>query len=131
MSTGPEHEDNPRDRKQLAEQLGVVLQRTRKEQGRSASAVAREASMSRSYLSYVENGHFSEIGIDKLTRLISVLGLSADAVLQEAGYLPSQPQGFPEPKAYLGTVYDLSPSEIEHATAFLDFLAEREHPSKH
>ena len=130
MSTSSEPQNDPRDRKQLAERLGVVLQRIRKEQGRSASAVAREAGMSRSYLSYVENGHFAEIGIDKLTRLISVLGLSADSVLQEAGYLPSQSQGFPEPKVYLATVYDLSPIEIEHATAFLDFLAEREQSSK-
>jgi transcriptional regulator with XRE-family HTH domain len=130
MSKNSETKDDPRDRKQLAKRLGDLLQRFREEQGRSASAVAREAGMSRSYLSYVENGHFGEIGIDKLTRLISVLGLSADAVLQEAGYLPSQPQGFPEPKAYLATVYGLAPNEIEHATAFLDFLAAREHASK-
>lgn len=130
MTTGHDNQDDPRDRKLLAKRLGEVLARLRKEQSLSAAAVARDAGLSRSYLSYVENGKFGEIGIDKLTRLISVLGVSADAVLQEAGYLQSQPQGFPDPKAYLSTVYGLSPSEIEHATAFLDFLAEREHSSK-
>jgi len=119
-----------RDTKPLAKRLGEVLARHRKEQGLSAAAVARDAGLSRSYLSYVENGKFGEIGIDKLTRLITVLGVSADAVLQEAGYLPSQPEGLPEPKAYLSTVYDLSPEHIDHATAFLDFLVEREHSPK-
>lgn len=119
-----------RDTKPLAKRLGEVLSRHRKEQGLTATAVARDAGLSRSYLSYVENGKFGEIGIDKLTRLIEVLGVSADAVLQEAGYLPSQPEGLPDPKAYLATVYKLSPDQIDQAKAFLDFLAEREHSPK-
>jgi transcriptional regulator with XRE-family HTH domain len=122
--------NNDRDPKLLAKRLGEVLAHRRKEQGLSASATARDAGLSRSYLSYIENGHFADIGIDKLTRLISVLGGSADAVLQEAGYLPAQPEGLPDPKAYLSTVYSLPPDQVEHATAFLDFLAEREHASK-
>ena len=70
------------------------------------------------------------MGLDKLTRLIEVLGVFADAVLQEAGYLPSQPEGLPNPKTYLAAVYELSPDQIDQAKAFLDFLAEREHSPK-
>jgi transcriptional regulator with XRE-family HTH domain len=121
---------NKRDSKKLAENLGSALARHRKERGLSVSAVAREAGLSRSYLSYVENGAFADIGIDKLSRLIAVLGVSSDALLQEAGYLPSQPDGLPDPKAYLATVYDLPPDQVETAISFLDFLIEREHSSK-
>jgi hypothetical protein len=56
--------------------------------------------------------------------------VSSDALLQEAGYLPSQPDGLPDPKAYLATVYDLPPDQVETAISFLDFLIEREHSSK-
>lgn len=119
-----------RDPAQLAKRLGEVLASHRKELGLSASSVARDAGLSRSYLSYVENGKFGEIGIDKLSRVLSVLGTSADAVLEEAGYLPAGRDGLPEPKAYLAKVYGLSAGQLDQATAFLDFLAEGEHSPK-
>lgn len=130
MSSSKSNQQEARDPKLLARQLGEVLARRRKELGLSASSVARDAGLSRSYLSYVENGHFGEIGIDKLARILSVLGASADVVLEEAEYLPATRDGLPEPKAYLAKVYGLSPEQLDQAIAFLDFLAEREHSPK-
>lgn len=112
--------------KDAGARLGPILKRSRIEQGIPAAQLARDTGLSRSYLSYLETGRFAEVGLDKLVRLLLALDLSADRVLQEAGYLPQTPQDLPEPKIYLRTQYQLSPAALEQAQAFLEFLQQRE-----
>ena len=76
-------------------------------------------------MSYLENGTFDDIHVEKLAIILKALGASAEVVLQEAGYLPAQPSGFPEPRAYLTTTYGLSRDDVDHALAYLDFLASK------
>ena len=92
----------------------------------SAATLAKQAGLSRSYLNYLETGKFAEVGLDKFSRIVAALDLSADRVLRDAGYLAQGPEGLPEARSYLGTHYGLSPTSIEQALAFLEFLASRE-----
>lgn len=106
--------------------LGIVLRKLREERGMSAAGLAKQTGLSRSYLNYLETGKFAEVGLDKFSRVVSALGLSADRVLREAGYLPVGAEGLPEARTYLATQYGLSLSNLEHALAFLEFLASRD-----
>lgn len=108
------------------QRLGAVVRALREERGMSAPRLAKESGLSRAYLNYLETGKFSEVGLDKFSRVIAALGLSADQVLREAGFLPAGAEGFPVPHTYLATQYNLSPVSVDHAVAFLEFLASRE-----
>jgi len=109
-----------------AQRLGAVLRTVRETRGMSAASLAKQAGLSRSYLNYLETGKFAEVGLDKFTRVIAALDLSADRVLRDAGYLPQGPEGLPDARSYLATHYNFSPTRIEQALAFLEFLASRE-----
>ena len=113
-----------------AHHLGASLRTLREERGISAASLAKQAGLSRSYLNYLETGKFTEVGLDKFTRVIAALDLSADRVLRDAGYLPHGPEGLPDPRSYLATQYSLSPTSIEQALAFLEFLGSREQQQK-
>ncbi len=106
--------------------LGAVLRRHREERDISGARLAKETGLSRAYLSYLETGKFGDVGLDKFSRVVSVLDLSADQVLREAGYLPGGAGELLEPRAYLATRFDLSPANLDIALAFLEFLADRE-----
>jgi len=108
------------------QRLGAVLRQLRLQRGVTTTYLVKTTGLSRSYLSYLEQGHFSEVGLDKFARLIAAMGLSADQVLEEAGYVPPSQEELPEPVAYLRKRYHLSPNSLEMATAFLEFLAARD-----
>ncbi len=116
--------NQPKDTK--TQRLGLVLRRLREEQGVSAAGLAKQTGLSRSYVTYLESGKFAEVGLDKFSRIVQVLGLSADRVLREAGYLPATKEGLPDPRSYLRAAFGLSPKGGEQALAFLEFLASRE-----
>jgi len=108
------------------ERLGPVLHRLRTERSISASEMSEETGLSRSYLSYLERGRFSDVGIDKFARLIKAMQVSADKVLAEAGYIPQKKNDLPDPKTYLVTQYKLSGASLQMALKFLDVLARSE-----
>lgn len=108
-----------------AKRLGVILRRKREAAGIGPVQLVKESGVNRSYLAYLEQGKFAEVGLDKFSRIVSALGLSAEQVLQEAGYLPPTDWTLPEPKTYLIERYGLPPAAQEQALAFLDFLAAR------
>ena len=91
----------------------------------TASKLSRETGLSPSYLNYLERGRFGDVGIEKFARLLLALRVSADQVLQEAGYLPAQPSKTPTPEDFLRTRYKLSPAQLVQATDFLEFLARK------
>jgi hypothetical protein len=63
--------------------------------------------------------------VDKFSRIVAALGLSADQALGEAGYMAKTEGTLPDPKTYLRERYGLPPAALEQALAFLDFLAAR------
>lgn len=110
------------------EQLGPVLHRLRTERKIAASKLSKDTGLSRSYLSHLESGHFSEIGVRRFSRLIQALKVDADQVLAEAGFLARRPKSpkLPDPETYLRLHYNLSADKLELATSFLEMLARRE-----
>lgn len=108
-------------------QLGATLRRLRTERGIQATQLVKETGLSRSYLAYLESGRFTEVGLEKFTRLLRAMDLSADQVLQRAGYLPTKATGaLPSTEDLLRTRYKLPPAKLKLAIDFLEFLARRE-----
>src|SRR5215467_11779214 len=90
------------EREDSARRIGQVIRQKRLERGLPATELARRSKLALSYLSHLEGGHFQDIRMDKFARLIEVLNLSADEILQEAGYLPRQARpALPELDDYL------------------------------
>lgn len=110
------------------QQLGPILHRLRTERRIPASKLSKDAGLSRSYLSHLESGHFSEIGVGRFARLIQALKVDADQVLAEAGFLATRPKApkLPDPETYLRLHYDLPPEKLQLATNFLQLLARKE-----
>lgn len=108
-------------------QLGATLRKLRTERGISATKLVAETGLSRSYLAYLESGRFTEVGLEKFTRLIRAMNLSADDVLREARYLPPKSsQSTLEIEEVLRSRYKLTPAKLQQAIEFLEFLARRE-----
>jgi transcriptional regulator with XRE-family HTH domain len=111
------------------ERLGSVLRKLRTERAIPHKKLVEETGLSRSYLSYLESGRFTEIGLEKFARLIRAMDLSADDVLQQAGYLPPKPHDeLPAPQDYLRDKYQLPQARVQLATEFLEFLARGRRP---
>ena len=100
------------------------------ERGIPATQLVKETGLSRSYLAYLESGRFTEIGLEKFTRLIQAMDLSADQVLGQAGYLTTAPREAANVKETLRARYKLSPARLQQALEFLDFLSRREAKSR-
>jgi transcriptional regulator with XRE-family HTH domain len=113
---------------QSTERLGPVLHRLRTERRIQASELSKETGLSRSYLSHLESGHFSEIGVKKFARLIQALKVDADQVLAEAGFLSAHPKAakLPDPETYLRLRYKLPADKLALATDFLEMLSRQE-----
>ncbi len=123
----------PKQSKTVAERhdatrtLGQLIREKRLERGVTVLEFARRSGMARSYLYRVEEGSFDDIRMDKFCRIVATLQISADQLLQEAGYLPPKPAtALPEPDDYLRQRYKLSPEGIDQAVDFLEWLARRE-----
>jgi len=102
----------------------------RLERGIPATELVKQTGLSRSYLAYLESGRFTEVGLEKFTRLIRAMDLSADQVLRLAGYLPSKSSEATPPVAdLLRTHYKLPPAKLQLAIDFLEFLGRRERRS--
>lgn len=105
-----------------AKRLGVALKRLRVEREIPATRLAEMTGLSRSYLSYLENGRFAEIGLDKFTRITEAVQASPEALLREAGYLPKEQVEKIDPNLLLQGAFDLTPTEAQSAAAFIAFL---------
>lgn len=114
------------DGSEKARRLAAVITRQRKAQGVTAYRLAEESGLSRSYLSHMEHGRFGELGLDKFARIVEALGVSADDLLRQAGYLSSKQADLPKIESYLAKTHRLSPEGIRRAVAFLEFLTEEE-----
>lgn len=110
--------------------LGATLRRLRTERAIPATKLVAETGMSRSYLAYLESGRFTEVGLDKFTRLLRAMGLSADQVLEEAGYLPAKTRSMPSVEEVLRSRYKLSQAKLQLAMEFLEFLSRRERSTR-
>lgn len=111
--------------KQKAERLGEILRQHRLAAGLSQAGLAELTEMSPSHVAYLERGRFPSVGIDKLTRLLIALELSADHVLAEAGYLPQRkPMTQPHSslKRFLVERYKLSAADVALTENFVEFL---------
>lgn len=106
-----------------AKRLGAILRRKREEAGIGPVALVKISGVSRSYLAYLEQGKFAEVGLDKFSRIVKALGLSTDEVLAEAGYLPKTDRTLPEPTDYLRQRFGLTSQATEQAISFLEYLS--------
>jgi XRE family transcriptional regulator, master regulator for biofilm formation len=109
--------------------LGATLRKLRTERGMTATQLVKETGLSRSYLAYLETGRFTEIGLEKFTRLISAMDLSADEVLRLAGYLPAKSRRATPVADVLRSRYKLAPDKLQMVVDLLEFLGRREHRS--
>jgi transcriptional regulator with XRE-family HTH domain len=113
-----------------AVRLGEIIRRERLRRDVPALHLAKNAGVGRSYISYLESGGFQQVRVDKLLRILQVLDLNIEEILEEAGYLPKKDRTLPEPAAYLRQRYRLSESSVQQALSFLDYLVSREKPAK-
>lgn len=111
-------------------QLGATLRKLRMERGIPATDLVKETGLSRSYLAYLESGRFTEVGLEKFTRLLQAMDLSADEVLGQAGYLTTPRRKAADVEETLRSRYKLSPAKLQQALDFLDFLSHREAKSR-
>jgi len=72
--------------------LGEHLSMRRQEQGMNIARLAELTGLNLSYLWQLEHERFQDIGLEKFCRIVEALGLSADQMLMDSGYLP-QPIG--------------------------------------
>lgn len=107
-------------------QLGKTLRKLRTERAIPATKLVAETGLSRSYLAYLESGRFTEVGLEKFTRLLRAMDLSADQVLEQAGYLPPRSRSAPSVEEVLRSRYKLPQAKLQLAIEFLEFLARRE-----
>lgn len=103
--------------------LGATLRKLRTERAIPATKLVQETGMSRSYLAYLESGRFTEVGLEKFTRLLRAMDLSADQVLEEAGYLPPRKRPTTSVEDVLRSVYKLPQAKLQLAIEFLEFMA--------
>lgn len=111
--------------KNKAQKLGAILRRHRLGRGLSQNALAEQTQMSASHVAYLERGRFPSVGIDKFSRLLIALDLSADRVLAEAGYLPKAKTSATSPsslRGFLAERYKLSPADAAMTETFVEFL---------
>ncbi len=112
-------------RQKKMKRLGEILRRLRQEQGLSTYQLAEATGLHRSRITYLEAGIQGEIGLEKFSRLIAVLGASADQVLREAGFLPAKSTRLAERRTVLVEHFGLSPRDAEETLTFLGFLEGR------
>ena len=99
----------------MTNNLGSFIKRTRAEKKLTQEQVAKTAGLARSYVSRSEDDQFVAPSAMVLTRLADGLGVSADSLFQEAGYLPHIDKSkLPSFDIYLRTKYpELSENAIE------------------
>ena len=110
--------------------LGEIIRRERLRRDVPALHLAKKAGVGRSYISYLESGGFQQVRVDKLLRILQVLDIDIEEILEEAGYLPKKARTLPAPAAYLRQHYRLSESSIQQALSFLDYLVSRDKPKR-
>jgi transcriptional regulator with XRE-family HTH domain len=118
--------NKPSDSAAKAKRLAEVIVNERKAQGVTAYRLSEESGLSRSYLSHLENGKYGSLGVDKFAQIVDVLGVSADDLLRQAGYLSTTETELLKAESYLARRYGLSPESIRRAIAFLAILTEEE-----
>lgn len=111
--------------KDRAERLGSIIKELRRERGLTLDEIRNRTGLGKSYLSYLEGGKYADVGIDKLARILDVLGAPADLVLQKAGYLSEQAGREANLRTLLKEQLGLSQANLEHAMSYLDYLAGR------
>lgn len=121
MPRRPTHTQTPGTKR-----LGATLRKLRTERAIPATELVQQTGMSRSYLAYLESGRFAEVGLDKFTRLLRAMNLSADQVLEEAGYLPARKRTSPSVEDVLRDAYKLPQPKLQLALEFLEFLSHRQ-----
>ena len=67
--------------------LGNYLALKRQERGMSITRLAELTGLNLSYLWQLEHGRFQDMGLEKFCRIMDALGMSADQMLLDSGYL--------------------------------------------
>lgn len=116
--------------KERSERLGAVLKKLRTQKKLTFDKVYARTGLGKSYLSYLEQGKYSDVGLDKFARLLEVLESPADRVLVEAGYLTKTTVEKQDLRSFLQTRLDLSPEDLEHAMNYLTFLSQQSKKKK-
>lgn len=124
----PESENEKIDDTKCIDCLGRYLKKIRKDSGYSIRHVARNTSISPSYLSKIESGKFFKtIGIDTLVSLSNFYGIPPASLLEEAGFTKKQSDFLPDFPQYLRSKFKLSPQAIRDLV-FAKELVEKKYP---
>ncbi len=67
--------------------LGELLSQKRQEHNLTLTELSNRTGLAMSYLSDLERGRFQDIGVEKFSRIVEALNLSADEMLTESGHL--------------------------------------------
>ncbi len=106
-------QNDENDDSKCIENLGKYLKKLRTDSGYSIRYVAKNNSISPSYLSKIENGRFfNTIGINTLVKLSGFYGISISSILEEAGFTKKQLDFLPDFTQYLRSKYKMSPQAI-------------------
>lgn len=97
--------------------LGGMMRRARLRMGWSLRDAAKATGIPHSWLTRVEQGHYSRPAPHRLARVAEVLGLDLRQLNQATG--GSLADGLPTAEMYFRTKYDLTPSEIAKLEAVL------------
>jgi transcriptional regulator with XRE-family HTH domain len=69
--------------------LGELIRTKRRAQRVTLPKLAETTGLSKAYLSNFERGLYQDIGVEKFSRIVAALNLSADAILKQSGHLPT------------------------------------------
>lgn len=111
----------------MSNNIGAFIKRVRAEKKLTQEQVAKTAGLARSYISRLEDDQFAAPSAMVLARLANGLGVSADSLFQEAGYLPHVDKSkLPSFGMYLRTKYpELSENAIKDLEFFRGVISQR------
>jgi len=102
--------------------LGKYLKTLREELNLSMRDVAKQTSLTPSYISKLETGNtFKSINVDSLIAFSKVYKIPITALLEEAGFLDKE-DDLPQLSTYLKMKYDLPPQAIRDIEIFKEFV---------
>lgn len=102
--------------------LGKYLKTLREESGLSMRDVAKQTSLTPSYISKIETGDtFKSINVDSLIAFSKAYRIPITALLEEAGFLEKE-DDLPQLSTYLKIKYNLSPQAIRDIGIFKEFI---------
>lgn len=105
--------------------LGEYLKQARERKGWSNREVSRQIGVHYSYITRIEQGHYSKPSPEILKRLANALEVPEEDLFALAGH--ELPENLPTFPAYLRSKYDMSPEVAKQLTDYFTYVKDRYH----